>query len=92
MRKPFSYARSIRRAGYQWYCQTAGIRWAVDPAIGWELYLTAEGRGAATWWLMGTREETLGREINMGTRGLKAAMVEASGFISGERSEYGPQD
>lgn len=78
----FTYGRSITRK-HTWYCQSPGTRWATDPVIGWELYLTAEGRGQATWWLMGTSEENAGREINMGTRGLKAAMDEAIPFIDG---------
>jgi hypothetical protein len=78
----FVYGRSIRRQ-YTWYCQSPGTRWATDPTIGWELYLTAEGSGAATWWLMGTSDKNTGREIDMGTRGLKAAMVEAIRFIDG---------
>lgn len=88
MAKRFNYGRSITRAGYQWYCQTPGTRWAVDPVIGWELYLTSEGQGAATWWLMGTSDENVGREINTGTNRLKEAMVDAAGFISGVKTEF----
>lgn len=88
MARTFRYSRSINRAGYQWYCQSAGSRWGLDPILGWELYFTAEGRGAATWWLMGTGAGNLGREINMGTNRLKEAMVEAAGFVSGEKTEF----
>lgn len=70
MSSKFTYGRSLMRAGYQWYCQTPGVRWATDPVIGWELYLTAEGTGPATWYLMGH-----GAEINTGERGLKDAMA-----------------
>lgn len=73
MSKPeFSYGRSLFSGEYQWYCQTAGSRWATDPVVGWELYLTAEGTGPATWYLIGH-----GVEVNTGERGLKAAMRQA---------------
>lgn len=67
----FTYGRSIRRR-FQWYCQSPGVSWKTDPGIGWELYLTAEGTGPATWYLMGH-----GIEVNTHERGLKAAMERA---------------
>lgn len=74
----FAYGRSLIRSGYTWYCQTAGSRWATDPVIGWELFLTAEGTGPATWFLIGVSDKTRGREINTGAYGLKTAMTEAA--------------
>jgi hypothetical protein len=82
MSKPeFHYGRSLFSGAYQWYCQTAGSRWATDPVVGWELYLTAEGTGPATWYLIGH-----GAEINTGEITLKKAMIRAQAEIA-KRSE-----
>jgi hypothetical protein len=85
MPKPeFNYSRSLFGGGFQWYCQSAGISWKTDPVIGWELYLTAEGTGPATWYLMGH-----GIEVNTHERGLKGAMRRARVEID-ERATEGP--
>lgn len=45
----FSYRTMRRCNGYVWYCQTPGIHWAMDPIMGWELFLT----DGPSWYLMG---------------------------------------
>jgi hypothetical protein len=71
MSREFSRKRSMRCGGYQWYCQSPGSWWALDPSLGWYLFFTDGHR----WWLMGH-----GREISM-HHGLKDSMRAAAKFI-----------
>lgn len=77
----FDYeAWHLIRAGITWYRQGSG-KYVPDPIWGeWELYYT----DGPSWWLFGPDYS----EINMCTRRVKEAMIEAAPYVKGERSPY----
>ena len=79
----FTYeGRTLRRGGLEWFCQTAGSRWALDPMHGgWELFFS-DGR---VWWLIGH-----GREIEM-FPGLKDSMTAAARIVEEVRLQEGKE-
>lgn len=72
MSDSFKHKTSRHIGGYAFYCQTPGVHWAMDPALGWYLFYS----DGPSWYLMGH-----GYERRLGTTKLGEAMIEAVKLI-----------